>query len=170
MAETSTYSVRLPDEDKERLQKLITESDRSPSEFFAKLLDGYVAETSGRREVAEAEKHWDRIKTIISSLSAEATDQAAAARESSTSYLIEIDALTTQLNETEAAAAAAAVEASRTIQALEARAEQLEADLAEHKAAQAAATEMQMELAIMVKGQREQIAALQATLATARQQ
>ena len=162
MAETTVYSIRVPEEIKERISKNQQESGQSPAEFIARVIAQYEATNYGKSELAALQSAFDVINKFVVGLTAAAASQATAAAESSACHLAEIDALNTQLNETEAAAVAAAAEAARTIQTLTDQAANLAADLAAARTIQAA-------LAATVTAQADQITTLQAALA-ARQQ
>ena len=162
MAETTVYSIRVPEEIKERISKNQQESGQSPAEFIARVIAQYEATNYGKSELAALQSAFDVINKVVVGLTAAAASQATAAAESSACHLAEIDAQNTQLNETEAAAEAAAAEAARTIQALTDQAANLAADLA-------AARSIQTALAATVTAQADQITTLQAALA-ARQQ
>ena len=163
MAETTVYSIRVPEEIKERISKNQQESGQSPAEFIARVIAQYEATNYGKSELAALQSAFDVINKVVIGLTAGAAAQATAAAESSACHLAEIDALNTQLNETEAAAVAAAAEAARTIQTLTDQAANLAADLAAARTIQAA-------LAATVTAQVEQITTLQAALAAAQQQ
>ena len=163
MAETTVYSIRVPEEIKERISKNQQESGQSPAEFIARVIAQYEATNYGKSELAALQSAFDVINKVVVGLTAAAASQATAAAESSACHLAEIDALNTQLNETEAAAVAAAAEAARTIQTLTDQAANLAADLAAARTIQAA-------LAATVTAQVEQITTLQAALAAAQQQ
>ena len=163
MAETTVYSIRVPEEIKERISKNQQESGQSPAEFIARVIAQYEATNYGKSELAALQSAFDIINKVVIGLTAGAAAQATAAAESSACHLAEIDALNTQLNETEAAAVAAAAEAARTIQTLTDQAANLAADLAAARTIQAA-------LAATVTAQVEQITTLQAALAAAQQQ
>ena len=163
MAETTVYSIRVPEEIKERIAKNQQESGQSPAEFMARIVAQYEATNYGKSELAALQSAFDVINKVVVGLTAAAASQATAAAESSACHLAEIDALNTQLNETEAAAVAAAAEAARTIQTLTDQAANLAADLAAARTIQAA-------LAATVTAQVEQITTLQAALAAAQQQ
>ena len=162
MAETTVYSIRVPEEIKERISKNQQESGQSPAEFIARVIAQYEATNYGKSELAALQSAFDVINKVVIGLTGAAA-QATAAAESSACHLAEIDALNTQLNETEAAAVAAAAEAARTIQTLTDQAANLAADLAAARTIQAA-------LAATVTAQVEQITTLQAALAAAQQQ
>ena len=163
MAETTVYSIRVPEEIKERISKNQQESGQSPAEFIARVIAQYEATNYGKSELAALQSAFDVINKVVIGLTAGAAAQATAAAESSACHLAEIDALNTQLNETEAAAVAAAAEAARTIQTLTDQAANLAADLAAARTIQAA-------LAATVTAQVEQITTLQAALAAAQEQ
>ena len=163
MAETTVYSIRVPEEIKERISKNQQESGQSPAEFIARVIAQYEATNYGKSELAALQSAFDVINKVVVGLTAAAASQATAAAESSACHLAEIDALNTQLNETEAAAEAATAEAARTIQTLTDQAANLAADLAAARTIQAA-------LAATVTAQVEQITTLQAALAAAQQQ
>lgn len=162
MAETTVYSIRVPEEIKERISKNQQESGQSPAEFMARIVAQYEATNYGKSELAALQSAFDVINKVVVGLTAGAAAQATAAAESSACHLAEIDALNTQLNETEAAAVAAAAEAARTIQTLTDQAANLAADLAAARTIQAA-------LAATVTAQAEQITTLQAALAAAQE-
>ena len=163
MAETTVYSIRVPEEIKERISKNQQESGQSPAEFIARVIAQYEATNYGKSELAALQSAFDVINKVVVGLTAAAASQATAAAESSACHLAEIDALNTQLNETEAAAEAATAEAARTIQTLTDQAANLAADLAAARTIQAA-------LAATVTAQVEQITTLQAALAATQQQ
>lgn len=163
MAETTVYSIRVPEEIKERISKNQQESGQSPAEFIARVIAQYEATNYGKSELAALQSAFDVINKVVVGLTAAAASQATAAAESSACHLAEIDALNTQLNETAAAAEAATAEAARTIQTLTDQAANLAADLAAARTIQAA-------LAATVTAQVEQITTLQAALAAAQQQ
>lgn len=163
MAETTVYSIRVPEEIKERISKNQQESGQSPAEFMARIVAQYEATNYGKSELAALQSAFDVINKVVVGLTAAAASQATAAAESSACHLAEIDALNTQLDETEAAAEAAGAAAARTIQALTDQAAALAADLAAARSIQAA-------LAATVTAQAEQITTLQAALAAAQQQ
>ena len=163
MAETTVYSIRVPEEIKERISKNQQESGQSPAEFIARVIAQYEATNYGKSELAALQSAFDVINKVVVGLTAAAASQATAAAESSACHLAEIDALNTQLNETAAAAEAATAEAARTIQTLTDQAANLSADLAAARTIQAA-------LAAAVTAQVEQITTLQAALAAAQQQ
>lgn len=160
MAETTVYSIRVPEEIKERISKNQQESGQSPAEFIARVIAQYEATNYGKSELAALQSAFDVINKVVVGLTAAAASQATAAAESSACHLAEIDALNTQLNETAAAAEAATAEAARTIQTLTDQAANLAADLAAARTIQAA-------LAATVTAQVEQITTLQAALAAA---
>ena len=163
MAETTVYSIRVPEEIKERISKNQQESGQSPAEFIARVIAQYEATNYGKSELAALQSAFDVINKVVVGLTAAAASQATAAAESSACHLAEIDTLTAQLNETEAAAEAATAEAARTIQTLTDQAANLAADLAAARTIQAA-------LAATVTAQVEHITTLQAALAAAQQQ
>ena len=117
---------------------------------MARIVAQYEATNYGKSELAALQSAFDVINKVVVGLTAGAAAQATAAAESSACHLAEIDALTAQLNETEAAAEAATAEAARTIQTLTDQAANLAADLAAARTIQAA-------LAATVTAQVEQI-------------
>ena len=65
MAESSVYSVRIPEEMKEKLNRLIEESERSPSDFFARMINTHEIESVGRAELDDARKLFARVEEIM---------------------------------------------------------------------------------------------------------
>ena len=165
MAESSVYSVRIPEEIKEKLNRLIEESERSPSDFFARMINTHEIESVGRAELDDARKLFARVEEIISSLMTRKNDAETDKVAAAAAYLSEIETLTTQLKTADEINAALTAAAAADHAAAAAQIEKLQTELDATKAAATAAAAMQTELATTVREQREQIAALTARAA-----
>ena len=164
MAEMDVYSVRVPVEIKQQITQEQKDSGQSPSEFFTRIINQYKATNYGKSEMIKLQNAFDTINKIVTGLTAEAADAAAAEAESQACFISEIDSLTKQLAENEATQKDAEIKAAEELATMTNALETVRREFAEYKIAQAAAAEMQTELALVTKKQREEIAALQAAL------